>query len=590
MSSILGPAAVGGYRAIETAFAPTSLIGPALGNPGLPMMRTLVERRSHNSWALALKISLLSAALAIAYIVPVVFGRNLVIRIFGTGFKGYESLILPIAIGAIVGALGTGFTLLLIAARKMRETAPDRPAERGSDPRARPAARRVLGSRSCRLGRDDRRRPAAPRDHRGRASHRPRLGRTGPPARDGRARERRALRRLDVATAMRVLLLHSQYLSGAASGENRVVEDELGLLRDAGHDVAVVRPSVAVGSSSVRRATDSVWSASAVREVRRQVARISSRGRARAQPLPTPVSRCPARAAARAAVVMTLHNFRLMCLPATYLRDGAVCEDCAGRTPWRGVKHACYRDSRAASAALALSLVVHRSLKTFSRIDRFLAVSEFVRGKYVEAGIAAGARYGQAELHVALGTPHRVRRACPLPRPCDARKGSRHGSAGTSGRARARGGGRRARATRASSSRQARTSPSSAALPRRRPRSSYARRVRSWCRHAGTRRSRVSFSRPSRPEFRCWPPGSGPCPSSSTTASTAGSPRSTIPRPGVRCSASLPTTQCRPVSESRPSRPGNGASPRSWAGGSLRRPTRRRSARRRAARRASWST
>ncbi len=70
-------------------------------------------------------------------------------------------------------------------------------------------------------------------------------------------------------------------------------------------------------------------------------------------------------------------------------RDGAVCEDCAGRTPWRGVKHACYRDSRAASAALALSLVVHRSLKTFARIDRFLAVSEFVRGKYVEAGIAA---------------------------------------------------------------------------------------------------------------------------------------------------------------------------------------------------------
>jgi O-antigen/teichoic acid export membrane protein len=123
MSSILGPAAVGGYRAIETAFAPTSLIGPALGNPGLPMMRKLVERRSPHSWALALKISALSAGLAIVYIVPVVLGRNLVITIFGSGFRGYESLILPIAVGAIVGALGTGFTLLLIAARKMKETA-----------------------------------------------------------------------------------------------------------------------------------------------------------------------------------------------------------------------------------------------------------------------------------------------------------------------------------------------------------------------------------------------------------------------------------------------------------------------------------
>jgi O-antigen/teichoic acid export membrane protein len=123
MSSILGPAAVGGYRAIETAFAPTSLIGPALGNPGLPMMRKLVEQRSAHLWSMALKISMLSTGLAVAYIVPVVFGRNLVILAFGTGFKGYESLILPIAVGAIIGALGTGFSILLLAVRKMRETA-----------------------------------------------------------------------------------------------------------------------------------------------------------------------------------------------------------------------------------------------------------------------------------------------------------------------------------------------------------------------------------------------------------------------------------------------------------------------------------
>jgi glycosyltransferase involved in cell wall biosynthesis len=189
---------------------------------------------------------------------------------------------------------------------------------------------------------------------------------------------------------MRVLQLHSQYLSGSASGENRVVEDELALLRDAGHDVAVWRPSVDAESSSVRRATDSVWSASAVREARRQ-ARDLDPEIVHVHSLYPRLSPAVLRVLpSHAAVVMTLHNFRLMCLPATYLRNGAVCEDCAGRTPWRGVKHACYRDSRAASAALALSLVVHRSLKTFARIDRFLAVSEFVRGKYVEAGIAAG--------------------------------------------------------------------------------------------------------------------------------------------------------------------------------------------------------
>ena len=75
-----------------------------------------------------------------------------------------------------------------------------------------------------------------------------------------------------------------------------------------------------------------------------------------------------------------------MCLPATYLRDGKVCEACAGRVPWRGVLHACYRGSRGASGALGTSLALHRAIRTFERVDAFLAVSRFVRDKHVEAG------------------------------------------------------------------------------------------------------------------------------------------------------------------------------------------------------------
>jgi len=83
---------------------------------------------------------------------------------------------------------------------------------------------------------------------------------------------------------------------------------------------------------------------------------------------------------------MTLHNFRLMCLPATFLRKGQICEDCLGRLPWPGVVHGCYRGSRAQSAVLATSLVLHRRLGTFERVRRFIAVSGFVRDKHVEAG------------------------------------------------------------------------------------------------------------------------------------------------------------------------------------------------------------
>jgi glycosyltransferase involved in cell wall biosynthesis len=49
--------------------------------------------------------------------------------------------------------------------------------------------------------------------------------------------------------------------------------------------------------------------------------------------------------------------------------------------------HACYRESRSASAALGVSLVLHRTLGTYSRVNRFIAVSRFVRDKYVEAGL-----------------------------------------------------------------------------------------------------------------------------------------------------------------------------------------------------------
>ena len=186
--------------------------------------------------------------------------------------------------------------------------------------------------------------------------------------------------------AVRVLVLHSRYLSGAVSGENRVVEDELRALREAGHDIRDWQPSISADASRVAMAVDAIWSRSATSEVARLV-REHRPDVVHVHSLYPRLSPAILRALPRRQpTVMTLHNFRLMCLPATYLRDGSICEACANRTPWRGVVHACYRGSRSASGALATSLVLHRSLATFSRIDRFLAVSNFVRDKYVDVG------------------------------------------------------------------------------------------------------------------------------------------------------------------------------------------------------------
>jgi glycosyltransferase involved in cell wall biosynthesis len=184
-------------------------------------------------------------------------------------------------------------------------------------------------------------------------------------------------------------MIHSRYATGTSSGENRVVDDEAALLRENGHDVELWAPTPQDGGGAAKAAlaARAVWSQKAAAHVRRRAAAFRP-DVVHAHNLYPMLSPSVLRGAG-APVVVTLHNYRLLCLPATFLRDGSTCEDCLGRTPWRGVVHRCYRDSAAGSAALAASLAVHRRVGTFGRVAAFLAVSEFVRAKHIEAGLPA---------------------------------------------------------------------------------------------------------------------------------------------------------------------------------------------------------
>jgi glycosyltransferase involved in cell wall biosynthesis len=189
---------------------------------------------------------------------------------------------------------------------------------------------------------------------------------------------------------MRVLILHSRYLSGEVSGENRVVADESSLLRQGGHQVTVFDPEPTPDKTlgPIRLAVDAIWgigAAATVRELIRErhieIVHVHNMF-----PMLSPAVIRVAHEE-RVAIVVTLHNYRLMCLPATLRREGSICEDCLGHVPWRGIRYRCYRDSRAASAVLAASLTLHRGLGTFDRVDRFFAVSDFVADKHAQAGI-----------------------------------------------------------------------------------------------------------------------------------------------------------------------------------------------------------
>jgi glycosyltransferase involved in cell wall biosynthesis len=190
---------------------------------------------------------------------------------------------------------------------------------------------------------------------------------------------------------MQILIVHSRYRSGPASGENRVVEDEARLLREAGHHVDVFAPGVGelTGIGRIRTAAEAIWSVRATKEVADRIRR-SRPAIVHAHNLFPALSPAVLRVAnERAATVLTLHNYRLLCLPGTFLRSGRICEDCLGRLPWPGVVHGCYQGSVAASGVLATSLQLHQAIGSFRGVHLYVAISEFVRRKHVEAGMAA---------------------------------------------------------------------------------------------------------------------------------------------------------------------------------------------------------
>jgi glycosyltransferase involved in cell wall biosynthesis len=89
-------------------------------------------------------------------------------------------------------------------------------------------------------------------------------------------------------------------------------------------------------------------------------------------------------------VVQTLHNYRLLCPASNFFRDGKVCEECVKHSLWRAVRYGCYHSSRPASAAIALTLAVHRLARTWeNNVDCYIALTDFACKKLVEAGLPA---------------------------------------------------------------------------------------------------------------------------------------------------------------------------------------------------------
>ncbi|MCF2128228.1 glycosyltransferase [Strepomyces sp. STD 3.1] len=193
---------------------------------------------------------------------------------------------------------------------------------------------------------------------------------------------------------MHVLVAHNRYASAQPSGENKVVDQEVALLRGAGHRVGLFErrsDEIAARSLPGKVAVPLLvpWNpavraefAARLRAERPDVVHIHN-----VFPLLSPAV-LAACADAGVPAVATLHNYTQVCPPGTLQRDGRPCTECVGAGPLPAVRHGCYRNSRLATVPLAVSMSVNRR-RWWSGVERFFCISAAQRDVLVGAGMPA---------------------------------------------------------------------------------------------------------------------------------------------------------------------------------------------------------
>ncbi|WP_329017561.1 glycosyltransferase [Micromonospora rifamycinica] len=193
---------------------------------------------------------------------------------------------------------------------------------------------------------------------------------------------------------MRIVVAHNRYREAQPSGENTMVDSEIGQLTAAGVEVLpFIRSSDEI--PSMPKSAKALLPISPIYAPRAQqdLSRLLTEHRPDVLHLHNPyplLSPWVVRTAHRhgVPVVQTVHNYRQVCSSGIYFRDGVICQDCKGRAlAVPSIVHRCYRDSRAQSALMAATLAVHRG--TWRSVDRFIALTSAIADHLTDYGIPA---------------------------------------------------------------------------------------------------------------------------------------------------------------------------------------------------------
>ena len=120
LAGVLGAHDYGGLRAVQSAFAPLTLLGPALALPGLPLVSRLIGPEPRRALRVSAEIAGLITAVTALYVVALYVIPDVLGFLFGPGFVEFRDIMIPIGLGQILLAPSFGLTLFLKAAQRGR--------------------------------------------------------------------------------------------------------------------------------------------------------------------------------------------------------------------------------------------------------------------------------------------------------------------------------------------------------------------------------------------------------------------------------------------------------------------------------------
>ncbi len=188
---------------------------------------------------------------------------------------------------------------------------------------------------------------------------------------------------------MHILLIHNNY--GIYSGEEAVVDRQISLFQEMGHQVSVYRKTTeglrGTAWGNFKGLLQGFYSPAAVSEIK-QIMKNNKPDVVVIHNLYPYIS--PAILfhikKANVPIVMTVHNFRLMCPTGLFMRNSQPCELCLGGHEWKCIKYNCEYSVMKSLGYAGRNWYARVTKAYIDNVDIYACITQFQIQKLIQAG------------------------------------------------------------------------------------------------------------------------------------------------------------------------------------------------------------